>query len=266
MRELERETLPTHLTPSDATIVVVGRGRVGRSLAAAAAGAGLEPSLVSSADAGAAAENADAVLLCVPDEAIAAMAAAVTAVAQPDALIGHTSGATTLAPLDPDGETRPGRFSIHPLQTFADEGTAVAGTPCAIAGAGPPALRFARELAEALGMQPFEVPEERRAAYHAAACMASNFLVALEEMATEAMAQTGVHDPRELLAPLVLRTAANWAERGPGALTGPIARGDAATVERHRAALAELAPELLPAYQALAERTAAVAARDEVGA
>ena len=59
---------------------------------------------------------------------------------------------------------------------------------------------------------------------------------------------------RELLAPLVLRTAANWAERGPRALTGPIARGDAATVARHRAALREIAPELLPLYEALAAR------------
>ena len=59
---------------------------------------------------------------------------------------------------------------------------------------------------------------------------------------------------RELLAPLVLRTAANWAERGPEALTGPIARGDEATVERHLAALRDTAPELLPLYEALAER------------
>ena len=107
-------------------------------------------------------------------------------------------------------------------------------------------LSFARALAEALGMRPFEVPEESRAAYHAAAAMASNLLVALEESAAElARAALGIEDARELLAPLVLRTAANWAERGPDALTGPIARGDRATVERHRAALAETAPELL---------------------
>ena len=67
-----------------------------------------------------------------------------------------------------------------------------------------------------------------------------------------------MQDARELLAPLVLRTAANWAERGPDALTGPIARGDAATVERHRAALAELSPELLAAYDALAAHTEAL--------
>jgi predicted short-subunit dehydrogenase-like oxidoreductase (DUF2520 family) len=113
-------------------------------------------------------------------------------------------------------------------------------------------------------MRPFEVPEESRAAYHAAAAMASNLLIALEESAAELVERLGIEDARELLAPLVLRTAANWAERGPAALTGPIARGDRAAVERHRAALAESAPELLPAYEALAVRAADVA-RESVG-
>jgi predicted short-subunit dehydrogenase-like oxidoreductase (DUF2520 family) len=108
-------------------------------------------------------------------------------------------------------------------------------------------------------MRPFEVPEERRAAYHAAASIASNLLVALEESSAELLDRIGIEDGRELLAPLVLRTAANWAERGSEALTGPIARGDSATVERHLAALRESAPELLPLYEALAERAAALA-------
>jgi len=108
-------------------------------------------------------------------------------------------------------------------------------------------------------MRPFAVPDERRAAYHAAACIASNFLIALEESAAELMDKAGIEDGRELLAPLVLATAANWAERGGEALTGPIARGDEATIERHKTALAEIAPELLPVYEVLAERTEAVA-------
>ena len=112
-------------------------------------------------------------------------------------------------------------------------------------------------------MSPFEVAEERRAAYHAAAAIASNFLVALEESAAELLDSCGVDDARELLAPLVLRTAANWAEHGPEALTGPIARGDEATVARHLAALAEADPDLLDLYRTLAERTAAVAGRSQ---
>ncbi len=259
MRELEREDHTAHLDLRDATIVVVGRGRVGRSLAAAGEAAGLTGlRLVPTSDVAAAAPGADAVLLCVPDEAIPATAAAIgEAGERGPRFVAHTSGATTLDALDAAGADA--RFSLHPLQTFPDASTQVTGTPCAIAGSDAPALEFARALAETLGMTPFEVPEDRRDAYHAAASIASNFLVALEESATEVMARAGIEDARELLAPLVLRTAANWAERGPDALTGPIARGDAATVERHRQALAELAPELLPAYDALAERTRAVA-------
>ncbi len=108
-------------------------------------------------------------------------------------------------------------------------------------------------------MRPFEVADADRAAYHAAASIASNFLVALEESAVELLEATGVADARELLAPLVLQTAANWSERGAEALTGPIARGDEATVGRHLAALRESAPDLLNLYEALAERTRAIA-------
>jgi predicted short-subunit dehydrogenase-like oxidoreductase (DUF2520 family) len=119
---------------------------------------------------------------------------------------------------------------------------------------------LAAELAERLGMRPFAVPEEHRAAYHAAASIASNFLIALEESAAALMERSGVSgDARELLSPLVLRTAANWSEGGAEALTGPIARGDAATVDRQRAAIAELAPELGDMYEALVARTRAVA-------
>ena len=125
---------------------------------------------------------------------------------------------------------------------------------------------MARELALALGMRPFEIPEEARDAYHAAASVASNFLVALEETAVEILDRLDIEEARELLAPLVLRTAANWADRGALALTGPIARGDEQTVERHRMALAELDPELLELYDALAARCRAVAARSEAPA
>ena len=102
-------------------------------------------------------------------------------------------------------------------------------------------MRFARAFAQRLGMRPFEIDDEHRAAYHAAASIASNFLVTLQESAAELLGATGAEDARELLSPLVLRTAANWSERGPDALTGPIARGDEATVERHVEALRERA-------------------------
>jgi predicted short-subunit dehydrogenase-like oxidoreductase (DUF2520 family) len=237
-------------------MAVVGCGRVGRSLAAAAERAGIEVSLVPHEDVASIPSGA-AVLLCVPDEAIGAAAGQLAGTAP--SLVGHVSGATTLDALAPAAERGVGTFSLHPLQTFADGETPVEGIPAAIAGATQQSLSYARSLAEALGMRPFEVPEEGRAAYHAAAAIASNLLVALEESASELLERIGVDDGRELLAPLVLRTAANWAERGPEALTGPIARGDRATVQRHRVALAESAPELVRLYDALAMRAEALA-------
>ena len=143
-----------------------------------------------------------------------------------------------------------------------DEDTDFTACPAAISGSDPAALALARSLAERLGMRPFEIPEERRAAYHAAASIASNFLVALQESAAELLGEASGEDARELLAPLVLRTAANWSELGAGALTGPIARGDEATVARHLEALREAAPELIPLYEALAERTRELARRE----
>ena len=252
MRELERDDLPSPLNATK--LVVVGRGRVGGSLSGAARAAGIEVDLVGRDGPIA---GAGAILLCVPDDAIAE---ACSRVATADAsLVGHVSGAGTLDVLATARERGASTFSLHPLQTFADGETSVAGTPAAIAGSDEAALAFAHSLAEALGMRPFEVPEESRAAYHAAAAMASNLLVALEESAAEVLERIGMDDARELLTPLVLRTAENWAERGPDALTGPIARGDRATVQRHREALAETAPELVRLYDALAMRAEAIA-------
>jgi predicted short-subunit dehydrogenase-like oxidoreductase (DUF2520 family) len=251
MRELERDSLPSPLSAT--SLVVVGRGRVGASIAKAAGLAGIDVRLSGREQA---VDGAGAVLLCVPDDAIAEVCSRIASAAP--RLVGHVSGATTLDALASVRQYA-STFSLHPLQTFADGATPVDGTPAAIAGSDEAGISFARSLAESLGMRPFEVPEENRAAYHAAAAISSNLLVALEESAVELIERLGIEDARELLAPLVLRTAANWAERGPAALTGPIARGDRATVERHVAALEETAPELLPLYEALATRAEAIA-------
>ena len=93
--------------------------------------------------------------------------------------------------------------------------------------------------------------------------MASNFLIALEATAEDLMAAAGIDDARSLLAPLVLRSAANWAEHGSDALTGPIARGDEETVRRHLEAIEAIAPELADSYRAMAARTRAIAATGE---
>ena len=225
------------------SIAVVGAGRMGTALAVALRAAGLsvsgplgrQPDLA----------GATLVLLCVPDGEIAAAAAAVPV----GPLVGHCSGATTLAPLA--GHEA---FSLHPLMTVPDHGAMFAGATAAVAGSTPRALDAARMLAERLGLRPVEVADADRAAYHAAASMASNFLVTLEGAAEELAATAGVD--RAALVPLVRAAVENWAAAGAErALTGPIARGDEDTVARQRDAVAERTPDLLPLFDALVATT-----------
>lgn len=205
-------------------IAVVGPGRLGTALSSAlrAAGARVEGPLGRGE-----APTAPVVLLCVPDGEIDA------AIPAGDHAVGHCSGASPLGRC---------HFSLHPLMTVPKTGASFAGVPAAVAGD-----PVARAIAERLGMEPFEVAEGDRAAYHAAACIASNFLVVLEDAAERVAATAGVR--REQLVPLVRATVDNWARDGRAALTGPIARGDTATVARHRAALPS---DVLPLYDALA--------------
>jgi predicted short-subunit dehydrogenase-like oxidoreductase (DUF2520 family) len=146
--------------------------------------------------------------------------------------------------------------------TVTAEGAQFAGAGAAIAGSTPRALRVAASMARALGLKAVTIDEEDRAAYHAAASIASNFLVTLEA-AAERLAQSAGAD-RELFVPLVRATVENWARLGPErALTGPVARGDEATVARQRAAIAERAEDLLPLFDALVEATRSLAAGRE---
>ncbi len=239
MRELDPP--PTDLP----ACAVVGAGRMGTVMAAGLrAGAPLRRG-------GRVPDGVDVVLLCVPDGQIASAAKTVP----PGPLIGHCSGATGLEPLG-DREA----FSLHPLMSApTGSGSEVLkGAGCAVDGNTPRALQMATTLANVLHMRPAHVAPEDRVAYHAAAAMASNFLVALEA-AAERLAQTA-NVTREQLAPLVLATARQWAELGPQrSLTGPIVRGDEDVVARHRAVVAERTPELLALWDALADATRAVA-------
>jgi predicted short-subunit dehydrogenase-like oxidoreductase (DUF2520 family) len=260
MRELERDH-PITESAAEAplpALAIVGAGRVGSSLAAAARSVGIEVSLAGRAQALATCRRAQAALLCVPDEAIAEAAAVAAEAVPPLELVGHVSGATTLEALAPASTAGAQTFSLHPLQTVPDPDAELTGSPCAISGSSAEALDFARTLALRLGMVPFAIAEDKRALYHAAACVASNFLVTLEESAAGLLEAAGATETRELLAPIVLRTAANWSESGGEALTGPVARGDRATVARHLDALRADAPRLVELYEALAERTEAL--------
>jgi predicted short-subunit dehydrogenase-like oxidoreductase (DUF2520 family) len=249
MRELERES--SFDTPECARLAIVGQGRVGCALSAALRSATVGRfDVVGPLGRGAAPTDVDAVLLCVPDGEIASAAALI----ERDLAVGHCSGATGLDAL----AGHPEAFSLHPLMTVTGDGASFAGAGAAIAGSTPHALSVARELAEALGMGPFEVADADRAAYHAAASIASNFLVTLEAAAERVAESAGV--PRDALVPLVRATVENWARLGAAnALTGPVARGDVETVARQRAAVAERAPELVPVFDALTDATAALA-------
>ncbi|HVS29095.1 MAG TPA: DUF2520 domain-containing protein [Solirubrobacteraceae bacterium] len=245
MRELERNRHHTLSEPC----AIVGRGRLGNTLAQALGTAGIrvEGPLGRGADG----SGAGLVLLCVPDAEIAAAASRIA----PGPLVGHCSGATTLDPLDPHEA-----LSLHPLMTVTDRGASFAGAGCAVAGTTPRALDTAAGLARTLGMTPFEVADRDRLAYHAAASIASNFLVGLEA-AAESLAATAGAD-RAALAPLVRATVENWASMGAErALTGPLARGDEATVARQRDAVAERTPELLELFDAMAGVTRGLVAR-----
>jgi len=193
-------------------------------------------------------DDADIVLLCVPDTAISDVS---RSLAPGRAWVGHVSGATPLAALEPHER----RFSLHPLQTFREPSGDPAqlamqldGAWAAITGDTAEALAVARELATLLGLQPFELADGDRTLYHAGAVFASNYLVTLQRAAV----RLGV--PAEGLVPLMRGTIEHGFE-----LTGPIARGDWATVEAHKQAIRARQPELEHLYDTLAEATVQLA-------
>ena len=224
-------------------IAIIGRGRMGTALASALRAAGAD--VHGPIGRGESVPAADVVLLCVPDREIAAAAAVVPA----GPLVGHVSAS---APLDLVAPHE--RFSLHPLLSVVGAGAQFAGAYCAIDASSAAALDAARGLAATLGMRVKVVPREQRALYHAAASVASNFLITLEGAAERLASAVGLE--REALVPLVKASVDNWARQGArAALTGPIARGDVATAARQREAVADAAPELIPLWDALAAAT-----------
>jgi len=215
------------------TVNVIGSGRVGSAL-----GARLRERGVAVDE-----DDPDVVLLCVPDTAIADVS---RCLAPGRVWVGHVSGATPLAALEPHER----RFSLHPLQSFDRSGdpSQLDGVWAAITGETGEALTVARDLAEKLGMRPFELADGDRTLYHAGAVFASNYLVTLQRAAV----RLGV--PAEGLVPLMRGTIEHGFE-----LTGPIARGDWATVEAHKEAIRAKRPELEHLYDTLAGATVLLA-------
>ena len=218
-------------------------------------------------------EQAEVLLLTVPDRLIGTVAAVIASEAQKAAaddasaeakpLAGkvflHCSGSLGLAELAPLQQAGAHVGSLHPLQSFAGGATQLAGVYMAVDG-DEAACQAAIALANALGGHPFRVPAAERAAYHAAACICSNYAVAVEALAQRLMSRWLGDEAAawQALLPLFKGTAANLeATTSPRtALTGPIARGDATTVARH---LAVLPAELVDVYCSLGLATTELA-------
>jgi predicted short-subunit dehydrogenase-like oxidoreductase (DUF2520 family) len=215
------------------SVTVTGVGRVGTAVSARLAERGV-----------AVRPDGELRLLCVPDSAISEVARTI----EPGPWVAHVSGATALGALDP--HTR--RFSVHPLQTFTlGRGPEqLDGAWAALTGEDEEARARALWLAQTLGLRPFELTDASRPLYHAGAAIASNYLVTLYRAAARLFDDAGA--PPEALVPLMTRTIENGFE-----LTGPIERGDWATVDRHLEAIREREPGLEEMYTALAEVTRA---------
>src|SRR5581483_7285631 len=181
-------------------------------------------------------------LLCVPDRAIPNVAASIP----PGPWVAHVSGATPLAALAPHER----RFGVHPLQTFTrGRGPEqLDGAWAAVTADDEEGRDAGFWLAETLGLRPFGLAEESRTLYHAGAVFVSNYLVTLHRAATLLFESAGA--PPEALEPLMRRTIENHFE-----LTGPVSRGDWATVDAHRAAIHAERPELDDLYETLAGAT-----------
>jgi predicted short-subunit dehydrogenase-like oxidoreductase (DUF2520 family) len=208
------------------------------------------------ADAG---READLVLVATPDAAISDAALALAGGLSPGALVVHLSGACPLEELDKLRAERPDvqTGALHPLQSLPSVDLGVARIPgswCAVDG--PPAVE---RLALSLGMRPFHVASSQRAQYHAAATIASNHLVAVLGQATRVAEAAGV--PPQALLPLVRASVDNVEALGAAdALTGPVARGDVATVASHLDALPAGERD---AYRALASEALRLTGRDD---
>lgn len=264
---------------------IIGAGKVGTALAKLLADAGYEfvgaasRSLESAqaacafAGAGTATSNAselthgaDLVFITTPDDTIEsvcdelAQAGAFTS----GSVVAHCSGALPSTVLEGARKSGAHIGSMHPMQSFATVEQAVRilpGSCCCIEGE-PEAIAVLEGAARALAAHVLTIATEDKALYHAAGCVASNYLVALQNAALKLNEAAGIsrEDALKIMIPLLRGTVDNFEKVGiPGCLTGPIARGDVETVRRHLAAIEAKVPDLLPLYKVLGRETVEVA-------
>jgi predicted short-subunit dehydrogenase-like oxidoreductase (DUF2520 family) len=208
--------------------------------------------------AAAASSSPDLILITVPDDAITTVAQEIcgSGVLSPGMIVAHPSGSHSSAIIDCCRRKGAITASFHPLQTFprgVGDGRRMKGITFALEGEAP-ALPPLRELAIRLGADVFEVPAALKTEYHTAAVLACNGLVALMTVAVRLFGLIGSlpGESMKRLRPLIDATLDNIADLGPvGALTGPVARGDATTVARQIAVIEERLPEYLELYHEL---------------
>lgn len=220
------------------------------------------------ATAGELAREAEVLFLTVRDEAIAPVAAEIAAADgfRPGQVVIHTSGSQPASVLAPAKEQGAYVLSLHPLQSCPTPEQGRQNLPGAVFSieGDQAAYPLAEQMVRDMGGTFFYIAPEVKPLYHAAACVASNYLVSLMDLAKSLLLAAGL--PPDLfvqaLYPLVHGTLGNIAQVGiPDALTGPISRGDAATVAGHVREIQRRLPALLPLYSALGLHTVELAQR-----
>ncbi|GAA4444011.1 DUF2520 domain-containing protein [Actinokineospora soli] len=213
------------------------------------------------------ANAADLVLLALPDDALPGMVPdrAAAGALRPGLIVVHTSGAYGVDVLRPATEHGALGLALHPAMTFTGrpedlERIAACCFGVTAEDGDEAAWNVAEALVVEMGGEPVRVPEAARPLYHTALAHGANHLVTLVAEAADLLHGTGVGTPERLLGPLLSAALDNALRHGDRALTGPVARGDAGTVRKHVRVLAEHAPAMLPAYRAMARRTAERAA------
>lgn len=266
-------------------ISIIGAGRVGQTLGFLAREAGYEiVDVVSRSERGARSavrfiragraqagrrvklRPADLILISTPDDGIAAAVELIEAQGSLPvrAVVLHTSGALSSRVLERLAARGFTTGSCHPLQTFPRRARTLTPETYFCVEGDSRALRAARQLVRRIGGRAFRVPTEKKALYHAAAVMASGGVVSLLSESLDLLSRCGLGgaEARRVLLPLVEGTVASLRSHDPErALTGPVARGDAGTVERNLRAIGDDAPEYLAAYKLLGLRAITLARR-----
>lgn len=211
-------------------------------------------------------EDAELVLLAVPDDALADLAQGLstTGVWQAGQIVAHTSGRHGAAVLDPVRRHHAFPIAIHPAMTFTGTALDLARLHecCFGVTADERILPIASALVLDIGAEPVTIAEEDRIAYHCALAHGSNHLVTLTSQAMQILDHAGVDTPAHVLRPLLSAALDNALRLRDAALTGPVARGDVGTVRTHLEVLDERVPDIVSTYRALATATAARAVED----